>query len=172
MGSIFGQFLTYWPSKVKYYFGKEMESKAGKREQKFEVDKDGNKKLIWLKELYDEKGNLTGTEETFENTGRQAIHYVNGTFEGLFYSLAKTMRDVATGNLDKAPEEQKRRAMLAVHDLAMGLLLAAFVRILLEDFKEEKDKPYITQAMEGTTSAFYKATKEFDPFNSVFAAFS
>ena len=82
------------------------------------------------------------------------------------------MRDIATGNLENSSDLQKRRAMLAVHDLAMGLMLAAFVNILLQEFKSEKDKPYYVQALQGTTSAFYKATKEFDPFNSVFAAFS
>lgn len=171
MGSIFGQFLTYWPSKVKYYFGKEIESKTGSRQQKFQLDADGNKQYIWLKEVYDENGDLIGTEDTTENTGIKSMHFVKGTHEGLFYSLGLCARDLVHGNLDKTPEIRKRRAMLAMHDLMMGLLLAALVRILLEDFEAEKDKPYIEQAMQGTTRAFYKATKEFDPFASVFTAF-
>ncbi len=171
MGSIFGQFLTYWPSKVKYYFGKEIESKTGSRQQKFQLDPDGNKQYIWLKDVYDEDGDLIGTEETLENTGIKAMHFMKGTHEGLFYSLAKCARDLAHGNLDKTPTERKRRAMLAMHDLLIGLLLAALVRVLLEDFEAEEDKSYVDQAMQGTTRAFYKATKEFDPFASVFTAF-
>lgn len=171
MGSIFGQFLTYWPAKVKYYFGKEVESKTGSRQQKFQLDADGNKQYLWLKDVFDEEGNLIGTEDTTENTGRKSMHFIKGTHEGLFYSLVHCVRDVLHGNLDKTPIQRKRRAVLAMHDLLMGLLLAAFVRILLEDFEGEKDKSYVDQAMQGTTRAFYKATKEFDPFASVFTAF-
>lgn len=171
MGSIFGQFLTYWPSKVKYYFGKEIESKTGQWEQKYEQDPDGNKQLIWLEDRYDEDGNLDGTQETLTNTGIPAKHFVKGIHEGLAYSLGLCLRDLKNGNLSKTPEERKRRAMLAIHDLLMGLLLAAFVRVLLEDFEEVENKSVVDQAMQGTTRAFYKATKEFDPFASVFTAF-
>ena len=114
---------------------------------------------------------MIGTEDTFENTGAPSLHFVKGFHEGLFYSLGLCLRDLSTGNLDKTPNERKRRAMLAIHDLFMGLLLAALVRVLLNDFESEKDKPYIDQVMQGTTRAFYKATKEFDPFASVFTAF-
>jgi hypothetical protein len=93
-------------------------------------------------------------------------------FEGLFYSLIKTGRDLALGNISETPEWRIKRAKLAIHDLIMGMLLAALVRILLEDFKEEKDLPYIQQAMRGTTNSLYKALNEFNAFDSVFNAFS
>ena len=45
-GTVFAQFLTYWPSKVKYYFGKETESSYGQYEQKYTLDEDGNKQML------------------------------------------------------------------------------------------------------------------------------
>lgn len=168
MGMIFGQFLTYWPSKVKYWFGKESKSKYGQYEQKYTLDAEGNKKMLYLKETLDEDGNLIGTEEVEENTGVPSMHFMGSTFEGLFYSLGMTLRDVVTGNFDKTTKERKRRAMLAIHDLFMGLLIAALVRILLEEFDDKSTG--IAVAKRNTTLAFYKAMNEFDPFNSVFNA--
>jgi hypothetical protein len=156
---------------VKYYFGKEMTSKTGQREQRYELDADGNKQLLWLKDQFDEEGDLIGTIETTENTGVKSMHFMQGMHEGLFYSLALCTRDIIKGRSNETPKQRKRRAKLAIHDLMIGLLLAAFVRMLLEDFEEEKDKDVIGQAMQGTTRTLYKATKEFDPFASVFTAF-
>lgn len=170
-GSIFGQFLTFWPSKVKYYFGKESKSKYGQYEQKYILDENGEKKLLWRKELKDEDGNLIGMEDTFENTGIKSTHFMGSTYEGLMYSLGLTIRDIAKGNFDKTPKERKRRAMLAMHDLFMMLLAMIIVRTLLEDFPDTEKMTYSDQAKQVTTKAAYKALNEFNPFDSVFNAF-
>jgi hypothetical protein len=170
-GSVFGQFLTYWPSKVRYYFGKESKSKYGRYEQKFTLDENGEKQMIWLKDSYDEDGNMVGVEETYENTGIPANHFMGSPFEGLFYSFGLTVRDMVTGNLDKTPKERKRRAMLMIHDMLIGMLLVALVRVFMEDFKDKQDEAYVNQAVALTSKAFYKAMLEFDPFRSVFGAF-
>lgn len=173
-GSIFGQFLTYWPSTVKYYFGKRIESKTGQWLQKSIPNEDGENQLLWLKDTFDNEGNLIGQEETLENTGRKAMHFMGQYHEGLMNALGMCCYDILHGNLEKTPEDRKRRAMLALHDLFIGMLLAAFVRILLEDFDKEiktEEKSAIDQALQGTTRAFYKAFKQFDPFSTVFTAF-
>lgn len=168
-GSIFGQFLTYWPSKVKYYFGKEMKSSYGQYEQKFQIDPDtGAKQLLWLKEITDDEGNFAGYEDTTENTGIKSNHFMGSPFEGLFYSLFLTSRDILHGNFDKTPDIRKKRAMVAIHDLFMGILVCALINALLQDFAENKET---NQAKVLTAKAFYKASNEFDPFASVFKAF-
>lgn len=89
-------------------------------------------------------------------------------FEGLFYSLGLTLRDLVTGNFDKTPTIRKKRAMLAIHDLFMGLLVCALINALLQDFEDNDET---SQAKILTAKAFYKASNEFDPFASVFKAF-
>ena len=170
-GSIFGQFLTFWPSKVKYYFGKESKSKYGQYEQKYILDENGEKKFIWRKELKDEDGNLIGMEDTFENTGIKATHFMGSTYEGLMYSLGLTLRDIKNGNFDKTPKERKRRAMLAIHDLFMMLIAMLIARTLLEDFPDTEKMTYSDQAKQVTTKAVYKALNEFNPYESVFNSF-
>jgi len=85
--------------------------------------------------------------------------------------LVHVIRDAAKGNLKQTPKIQKRRALLALHDLLMAYLLMALVRVLLEDFEETKNDSIITKARYNTTDALKKALYEFDPFNSVFGAF-
>lgn len=89
-------------------------------------------------------------------------------FEGLFYSLFLTSRDILHGNFDKTPDIRKKRAMVAIHDLFMGILVCALINALLQDFAENKET---NQAKVLTAKAFYKASNEFDPFASVFKAF-
>lgn len=43
VGIIFGQFMTFWPSFVKYYFSPERKSKRGYMNHKHTFDADGNK---------------------------------------------------------------------------------------------------------------------------------
>lgn len=174
IGSLFGQFLTYWPAKVKYYFGKESKGVQGKYEQKYTIDENGEKKFIYLKDVLDEDGNLEGTEETYENTGRKAMHFMGSPMEGLMYSLGLVGRDLVMGNFDKTPVERIRRAKLAIHDLVMGMLVLALLRVLFEQFNESgsRDEGYANQALGVTQKAFEKAMQEFDPFTSVFGAFS
>lgn len=95
---------------------------------------------------------------------------MGSTFEGLMYSLVLTARDILKGNFDKTPIERKRRAMLAIHDLFMGLLIAMIVKVLLEDFDSTDESPE-GQVKQLTGKAFYKAMNEFNPFDSVFNAF-
>lgn len=173
-GSLFGQFLTYWPAKVKYYFGKEHVSKQGKYEQKFDRDENNEKRYFWLKDTFDDDGNINGSEETLENTGRKAMHFQGSMSEGLMYSLGLTLRDIKNGKLGDTPQERKNRAKLAIHDLIVGMMLAALIRILFEEFKDNKGNisdDYAGQVVGITEKAFYKALKEFDPIDSVFGAF-
>ena len=176
LGMIFGQFLTFWPSKVKYYFAKPEKSKYGKYEQKYTIEPNGEKKYLFIKDILNEAGDIIGTEETYENTGRKANHFMGSMFEGLMYSLGLTMRDLVTGNINDTPVERVRRAKLAIHDILLGMLLIALVRIMFEQFKEEggnkESRKKANQAIDMTEKALTKALNEFNPFDSVFNAFS
>ena len=119
--------------------------------------------------MKDDDGNLIGMEDTFTETPIKATHFMGSIHEGLLYSLGLTLRDLKNGNFDKTPKERKRRAMLAIHDLFMGILLAMLVNSLLNDFDESDD--YVDQAKQISTKAAYKALNEFNPFDSVFNAF-
>lgn len=49
-GIIFGQYLTFWPSFVKYYFGKpDQKSKRGYMNHKYRTDENGNKIKYYVK---------------------------------------------------------------------------------------------------------------------------
>lgn len=144
----------------------------GHMEQEYEgFDENGNKKYLFLKEVYDEDGNLVNVIKTTEKTGRKSLMWQGDRFEGLFYSLALTIRDALTGDLKTTPVQRKRRALVGLHDLLIGFLLAALVRVMLEDFKDEDQTSVVANTKMLTTNAFYKATREFDPINSIFQAF-
>ena len=65
VGIIFGQYLKFWPSFVRYYFGKpDSKSKRGHREQAYRLDDNGNKTLLYLKYVTDSE------------TGEDHVHYV------------------------------------------------------------------------------------------------
>lgn len=69
-GILFMQFLTYWPAKIKYYFGKPGgATKRGQFAQKYNLDENNNKVLQWLKIEYDEETGESYEVPTSENTG-------------------------------------------------------------------------------------------------------
>lgn len=77
IGSIFGQFLTFLPAKIKFYFGKEQMSKYGDYKQETDIDEEGNEKLVFLKDIFDDDGNYLGTEKTFEDTGTKSRAFMH-----------------------------------------------------------------------------------------------
>lgn len=161
IGSIFGQFLTFLPAKIKFYFGKEQMSKYGDFRQKTGIDENGEERLLWYKDTFDDDGNYLGKEETFENTGTKAQAFITDPWEGVMYSLGLTIRDIVKGNYKETPLQRKRRAMIALNDLFMALIVNSIIFALLQDFKESDET---SQAAELTGKAFLKATSEFSPF--------
>lgn len=56
---MFGQFIKYWPSRVKYYLGKKNEnSTRGHLGQQYEVEDDGSKTLLFKKDVITEDGQI------------------------------------------------------------------------------------------------------------------
>lgn len=161
IGSIFGQFLTFLPAKIKFYFGKEQMSKYGDFRQKTGIDENGEERLLWYKDTFDDDGNYLGKEETFENTGTKAQAFITDPWEGVMYSLGLTIRDIVKGNYKETPLQRKRRAMIALNDLFMALIVNSIIFALLQDFKESDET---SQAVELTGKAFLNATSEFSPF--------
>lgn len=161
IGSIFGQFLTFLPAKIKFYFGKEQMSKYGDYKQETDIDEEGNEKLVFLKDIFDDDGNYLGTEKTFEDTGTKSRAFMHDPWEGIIYSLGHVMRDITKGKYNEIPLQRKRRAMIALNDLFMAMIVNSIIFALLQDFKESGET---NDAVELTGKAFLKATSEFSPF--------
>lgn len=161
IGSIFGQFLTFLPAKIKFYFGKEQMSKYGDFRQKTGIDENGDEQLLWYKDTFDDDGNYLGKEETFENTGTKAQGFITDPWEGVLYSLGLTIRDILKGKYNETPIQRKRRAMIALNDLFMAMIVNSIIFALLQDFEENEET---SDAIKLTGKAFYKASSEFNPF--------
>lgn len=70
-GIAFMQFLTYWPNKVKFYFGKYIkgeDSPIGQVKQATQTDADGVEHLLWNEEYIDDNG-IPQIRPTTDNTG-------------------------------------------------------------------------------------------------------
>lgn len=170
-GIIFGQFLTFWPAKMKYYLGKpDQNTKIGYYGHKYIEDENG-KQYYYLKNEVDEDG-LPITVETTEDTGVPAITWIGSKSEGLLYSLGYLLRDLRDLKLDETDPERMHRAMLALHDLLLGLFLMWIASLMMYDTltPTKKDKAIYSQAQQYGQSIMMKSLNEFDPINSIFGA--
>lgn len=187
MGIIFGQFLTFWPSKVKYYFGKpDQKSPRGYMGQKFTIDEDGNKILYYQKmttdengkPIVDEQGNYEMQEVTKDQLGPKdpiipANAWIGSPSEGLMYSLGLTIRALATGNLKNTDPQRLANAKIALHDLLIAMIMMWLGHILMSN-GEDGTKPMkeMSQYEQLAIKIGMKSFGEFDPFGGVFGALS
>ena len=59
-GILFGQFLRYYPAKVKYYLSPtKKDSTRGYNGQKYQVEDDGTKTMLWKKDVIESDGTIT-----------------------------------------------------------------------------------------------------------------
>ena len=175
-GILFGQFMTFWPAKMKYYFGTdESKTKKGKMVHKYEMV-DGKKVYYYAKYSKGEHGEpireeILETDIKPDDVVMKSLDWVGDPFEGLLFSLGMTTRALFTGELNETPEYRIQNAKLMLHDL-----LVAMIAIMLGIFLFTKDKD-----VEGATSTWddmghlerqgarilMRATREFDPFDLI-----
>lgn len=132
LGMVFLQFLQFMPGKTKLWFGKTIngdKSQVGSHVQKVRIDDDGNEHKIWRKIIYtdDSKTKIDRIEETEQYTGDPALEWKGSPQEGVFVSLLKTIRYLATGDMGKFKSDElvKNRAMFALADcpLMIGIFM-------------------------------------------------
>ena len=141
IGILFGQFMTFWPAKVKYYFAPEgTESKRGHFNHKHTIV-DGKKTYYYLKYSKDEEGNdyveeVPETELTPEDGRMKAIEWVGDPMEGLMTSLGLTARHLFTGNsIDELDPQRLNNAKVMLHDIIVAMLSMLFGLMLFGKVK-------------------------------------
>lgn len=175
-GIIFGQFMTFWPAKVKYYFGKEGSQAARESRMQKYKEIDGKKVPLFVKWEVDKDDNLFKSEVTEselapEDARVEATEWRGELNEGLMYSLNQVARDLFTGHLDETDPQRIQQAKLMVHDLILMFSSLALGSILFQDLKKSKtDAEKFGQYERLATKVSYKTTNEFDPFSSTVGA--
>ena len=102
LGITFMQFMTFWPSKMKFWFGKPTsedgsDSAIGKYEHAYRLDENKNKVYLYWDYVEDENGIPRKEEVTYE-TDEKMLTWNDTPQEGLFYSVMHTMQDIVTGD--------------------------------------------------------------------------
>ena len=178
VGIIFGQFMTFWPSFVKYYFSPERKSKRGYMNHKHTFDADGNKIYYYVKFTTDPETGETFREEVPESElapddpRAKAWEWVGEPCEGLMYSLGLTIRSIFTGDFDKLDPQRLKNAKVGLHDLMVALIALFLANLLMSDKKKSKsDSTKLSQYEKLSLKIFQKATGEFDPFTNLLGPF-
>lgn len=146
------QFLTYWPSKMKFWFGKPVsgeDSAIGKFEHAYSKDAEGNAilgedgKPIYLYFDYEEDSNGKIIQKVVEYETDEKVITWNGTpQEGLFYSVAYTMQDILRGDWDSLKNNKLRRnrTLFALGDGLFIWLMFMMMRAIWQNISEEQDR--------------------------------
>lgn len=139
MGIAFMQFLTFWPSKMKFWFGKTVDGKdstIGRSRQQRQTDEngvvlkndDGTDVLMWRETYIDDEGK-TVWKPTTKNTGDPIIVWEGTPQEGVFVSLLYTIQDILRWDTKSLKNNtlRKNRAMFALID---GVLMVLILKIM------------------------------------------
>lgn len=176
LGIMFGQFMTFWPAKVKYYFApQDTTTKRGHFEQKYEIV-EGKKIPVYAFYDNDENGAPVRREvlETDLKPGQDAMkatYWVGDPFEGLMYSLGMTARALFKGEIDETPEYRINNAKLMLHDLIVAMI-SIFLGLALfskdEDVEGSKTAwDEMGQYQRVMTRILMRSSTEFDPFQLI-----
>ena len=146
-GIAFMQFLTFWPNKMRFYFGKPIsaeDSPQGKVKQAFELDSEGNKVLHWYKTIENSDG-TSDREIVTENTGDPVLIWEGTPQEGVFVSLMYAVQDIVKGDWAKLKDNQlrKNRAMFMIADGFFIYGLLKLLSLLFRAFTEDLDRDSI-----------------------------
>ena len=173
LGIMFGQYMTFWPAKVKYYFGKpESKSKRGHMSHKTDLET-GEK--IYVKYEKDEDGTDYRLEvlESELKPGEprsKAWEWVGDPSEGLMYSLGMVMRELATvQSLDNVDPQRLNQAKLMLHDLLMAMIAILLGIILYSESDNVSGEGKTTvwkdmsQYEKIAAKIMMRTTKEFNP---------
>lgn len=173
LGIFFGQFMTFWPAKIRYYFGKPTKTKRGHMQQKFKMV-NGKKVLYYVKYETDENGQeyrleIPETELKPGDAYSPDWEWVGDPFEGLMYSFGITIRELATGKSLKEIEPHRlNNAKLMLHDLII-MLINILLGILIFKNKDlitgKTNYSQMDQYERMACKILMRSTKEFNPFS-------
>ena len=143
-GIAFMQFLTYWPNKVKFYFGKRIEgedSKIGQVKQATQTNEDGVKELLWNEEYTDENG-MPQIRATTKNTGDPIWAFEGTPQEGTFIATMGILQDVFRQDWDNIKNEslRNRRAIFGFVDAGLLFLILGIMREIYKWLTEEQGR--------------------------------
>ena len=145
----------------------------GEYTQAYIEDKEtGEKKLLWRKSFEREDGTIDW-EPVTEDTGDPVLEWQGTPYEGLFYSLMGTIKDILTFNFKsiKNKEERNRRALFALADGALMFIMFSIIKALfdaiLEEDGDEGFTGYTLSAMSGIAG---KIINEYNVYESTLGA--
>lgn len=145
------QFMQFWPAKMRMWFANPTnESPMGRIAHKSIVDADGVKKLQYHKTVEREDGSIY-TIEVDEDTGDPVLEWTGTPYEGLYYSIVGTIKDILTLDFShiKNSEERNKRVLLALADAGLIFMLFKLFSVILESFIEENG----TEGVSGTLAS-------------------
>jgi hypothetical protein len=145
-GIIFGQFMQFWPGKMKMWFGKPTHDKDGKEiiaspigkfKQKTKKDENGNEVKLWRKPIYADpydSEKITDFEETTENNGDPFLEWTGSPQEGLIYAMLHTVQDVLRGDIKGAwaDEARNRRVMFGLADTVFMMIILGIFKAIFD----------------------------------------
>lgn len=172
LGIVFGQYMTFWPAKVKYYFGKPgQKSKRGYMNHKHRINETtGKKEYYFVLYTTDENGDEYREEVPESELGpndprMKAYEWIGEPSEGLMYSLALSTRALFQGKLDELEIQTIRNARVALHDLLIYLLSIFLGIVMTSDVRKKKTDPSKMDYYEKVAmTIFYRSSSEFGSF--------
>lgn len=182
-GIAFMQFMTYWPNKMKFWFGKPTDgddSAIGKYEHAYRKDKDGkpikdsNGNPIYLYVDYIENPDGTIERKEVEYETDEKLLTWNGTpQEGLFYSVAYTFQDILRGNWDEIKNNKLRRnrTMFALGDAVFIFILLGIIREIFKNLSKEQGRDSMSgEMLHFMTTVNTKVLNEYNIWDNTFGA--
>lgn len=174
LGIAFMQFMTYWPNKMRLYFGKHIEaedSPIGKITHAYE-EVDGEKKYKYW-ETVERADGTTYRTETFKNTGDPLLSWQGTPQEGLFVSVMYTAQDIIKGNWTKVKDNELRRnrTLFALSDAALIALILWIMKALYSNLKKENGRDSLSgEAIHFMDTVNNKVLNEYDVWGNTFGA--
>lgn len=174
-GILFGQFLRFYPGKLKYYLGTKNENaNRGYMGQKYELTDDGKKVMLWKYEEYEDDGTIIVHEvpESELPAGeirRPATGWVGEPSEGILYSLAYTAHDLFNHEINQTDPHRIQRAKLALNDLLASIICMWIGSLMIGDKKEWKNK---SQGEQDLMKLGMKSMNELNIVTSLFGSLS
>lgn len=147
-GILYLQFMQFWPGKMSMWFGHPVKDRmkiAGVHRQATTINAEGKKVKLWRKPVINEQtGEIIEFKHVEENTGDPLIIWTGLPHEGIIFSMAKTIRDVAKGlgdhksfseikqEIDTDDELRLNRVKYGLADGVLMYLFFCLFKILIE----------------------------------------
>lgn len=181
-GMIFLQFLSFWPGKMRQWFGKPLsaeESPMGKFIHKT-TKENGKDVLMWRKPVYSDEDPtvIEYFEHVTENTGDPLMEWQGSYHEGLIYSLLYTAQEafigLKTGDFSKVTNNEQRNRMVgfAIHDAALMMLFVGLIKALIDGLLADGAEGVNEEILQFASAASNKVLRETNVYENTLGALS